>query len=607
MKPKQYKVTFQPQGRSVYVLAGTKVIEAAAVAGIVVNTPCGGSGICGKCKIRIVKGSDSPTDADKGFFKADELEQNWRLACQNFINTDCVIEVPQSSQLAGGGVIQTDSATSASEVLPSIRKIYVELSAPDMHDAAADLLRLQRITGKCKMQLSQIRQLPEILRQNNFKGTAIMADHHLIGFEPGDTTDKCFGIACDIGTTTVVTALYDLTDGTEVAVVSTMNPQISFGDDVISRITHSGSCDTCLADMHDMIINEINQMIGQLCEKTKVAPSDIYEIAFAGNTTMEHLLCGIDPSALGQMPFVPAYSRALVLDAVDLKIAINPSGVIYVFPIIGGFVGGDTVAGIVAADLANHSDTVIMVDIGTNGEIVLAHNGKLSAASAAAGPAFEGARISCGMRAMNGAIEKVKFSDDCICSTIGNVKPVGICGSGLIDAAAEMLRAGIIAPQGKLLGHDEVPAELPTALKKRLIKEDDGQYSFAVAADVKLTQKDIREMQLAIGAIRAGINIMLKKAGIEITQLKRVLLAGGFGSFIRRDNAQRIGLLPGGIAHDKISYIGNASLAGARLSLLSSNIRRKAEETALIVDHIELSLDMGFQNEFAEAMMFPEE
>ena len=330
---------------------------------------------------------------------------------------------------------------------------------------------------------------------------------------------------------------------------------------------------------------------------------------------MQHLLCGVDPSPMGAVPFAPAYARGLLLSARDMGIPINPNGMCYVFPVIGGFVGGDTVAGMLATRINEREGPVLMVDIGTNGEIVLAHDGELLAASTAAGPAFEGARISCGMRGARGAIEKVLLNGDVHLGVIGNVPAMGICGSGLIDLAAEMLRVGIVSPEGRLLPADELPTGLPSALARRVRTIDDGSTVFVLTdseggtthKSLSLTQRDIRELQLGSGAIRAGISMLLRKACLTSTDLKTVLIAGGFGGFIRRDNAQRLGLLPPDVHHKRIHYVGNVSLAGARWALLSLEARKHGEELARRARHVELSVDGDFQMEFAEAMIFPAE
>ena len=311
-------------------------------------------------------------------------------------------------------------------------------------------------------------------------------------------------------------------------------------------------------------------MIGQLCQQAGIPRERIYEVAFAGNTTMQQLLCGVDTSALGEVPFAPATGRALTFPAVELGLHIHPRGSGYVMPVIGGFVGGDTVAGVLATGMAEADGPTLFVDIGTNGEIVLQAGGKLRAASTAAGPAFEGARISCGMRGCTGAIEKVVVDGRLRTNVIGNVPPVGLCGSGLIDVAAELLRHGLLTPQGRLQTPDQLPSDVLPDLAQRLVLHE-GKVAFLLASaaetggdrPIVLTQRDLRELQLATGAIRAGIAILLRQAGLGPKDLRRVLIGGGFGNFIRRSNAQRIGLLPCEIEHRRIRYMGNTSLAGA--------------------------------------------
>ncbi|MDD5134047.1 MAG: ASKHA domain-containing protein [Phycisphaerae bacterium] len=509
MNQQQYKVRFQcrqaspsgQQGRTVYVLAGAKVIEAAAQAGIIIETPCGGEGLCKKCKIKILSGQDSGE----------------ALACQTIVDGDMVVEVSPSSLLT----------------------------------------KLDKITVSSDMPIVEFD-----------------------GQHPCDK-EKCCGVAVDVGTTTLAASLIYLGKKTEVAVAGAMNPQISLGDDVISRIKYASNGG--LAELQGVVVSQVNELIETLCKQGGVDRENICEVAIAGNTTMEHLVCGVSPESLGYLPFEPVYRGGDQRDAAELKIAINSKGKVYVFPIVGGFVGGDTVAGMLAADILNQPSPLLFVDIGTNGEIVLVKDGKIMAASTAAGPAFEGAGISCGMRAAVGAIEKVKFSNnEWVYGVIGNVAPTGICGSGLIDITAELLNTGIVDSSGRM-----------------------NRPEFVIADKVKITQKDIRQVQLAVGAIRAGINIMLKKAGVKTTELKKVLVAGGFGSFIRRNHAQRIGLLPGGIEHEKISFIGNSSLAGAKLSLMSIKVRQRAGELAEQTKHTTLSTEGCFQNEFAEAMIFP--
>jgi len=613
MSDNQVRVTFQPQGRAVHVLPGTKVLEAAGRAVLTLNTPCGGAGLCGKCRVRFTSGVCPPLPVERKWFTPDELNEGWRLACQARICAQSVITIPPQSLYADGHQIITRSTAAKGGIEPAVRKVFVRLPQPTLKHNQPDLLRLENPVGPMRADLDVLRNLPADLRKGNFTGTAVLADHHLIDFEQGDTTSLCMGIAFDVGTTTLAGSLLDLGSGEELAISSAINPQVSYGDDVLSRIAHAGKSPGALAELHHSLTAGLAELAQKLCHQAGANPQNVYEVAIAGNTTMQHLLCGIDPSALGQLPFVPAVARGLMVPARELNLPVHPRAMAYVYPVVGGFVGGDTVAGMLVSELADQDAPVLMIDIGTNGEIVLASNGRLLAASTAAGPAFEGARISCGMRATAGAIEKVVTVDgDLRFSVIADTPPVGLCGSGLIDLAAELLTCGLISPEGRLAGPDELPDSLPSAFRQRVHLEDAGEASFELvppagqASAVKLTQRDVRELQLATAAIRAGVNILLKRAKLKTPDLSRVLIAGGFGSFIRRNNAQRIGLLPAGIDHSRILYVGNVSLAGARWALLSTRARRRAEQLARRAIHVELSQDPLFSEEFAQALLFPE-
>ncbi len=615
MKRRQLQVTFLPTQRSVYVLVGTKILEAAARAGLTIETPCGGAGTCGKCRVRILDGAPEPTEVEKNIYTPGEIRHGWRLACQAQVQRQTRVHVPENSLFADYHRIFQQAQASVGEVRPAVRKVYVDLPAPTLDDSTPDLLRLQRQVGPVKADITMLRKLPRMLRKNGFKGTAVLADDHLIEFESGDTRQSCYGLAFDVGTTTLVGSLLNLCSGEEVAVASRMNPQASFGSDVMSRIQYASGGDRAEGELRDAVVGALSEMTCEMCSVAGIECSHIYEAAIAGNTTMEHLLCGIQVDPLGKVPFVPAYGRGLMVPAGELSLAINPRATAYLFPIIGGFVGGDAVAGILATDMTAHDEPVLLVDIGTNGEIVLWCRGRMWTASTAAGPAFEGARISCGMTAASGAVAKVVFNEDVSYSVIGDVTPTGICGSALVDLVAELLRAGIVNASGRLLPTGELPGDLPEALKRRVRLNEGDQTSFVftdndddgLTPPLALTQRDVREVQLATGAIRAGVNILLNRAGLKIADVARVYLAGGFGSFIRRSNAQRIGLLPCGIEHNRINYVGNASLNGARLALVSTRARRRAEQLARMAEHVQLSQDPEFQTRFSEAMLFPDE
>ncbi|MFW5841504.1 MAG: ASKHA domain-containing protein, partial [Planctomycetota bacterium] len=583
MIDQQFCLTLQPAGRRVWALAGTSVLEAVARAGLVIDTPCGGKGTCGKCRVRIVEGAAEPTSEDRAIFPAGKLDDGWRLACQCRIRRPMIVEIDETCLFAASSRIVTDSACQAWPVDPAVRKTHLRLTAPSLEDDAADLLRLESELGAVRVDLDLLQNLGPTLRKADFDITATVADGQLIAIEPGDTTDRCYGLAVDLGTTTLVASLIDLVAGRQVDMESMINPQVQFGDDVVSRIQHATSSRQAAVRQRQAVVEAINRMVGLLCGRGGVEPDSIYEMALAGNTTMEHLLCGLDVSQLGQLPFSPAFARGLLLKPLSLGLSIRSTGRVYAFPVIGGFVGGDTVACLLAGGMARSGKPELLVDVGTNGEIVLCCDGQIWAASTAAGPAFEGARIAHGMRAGVGAIEKVVCDNGRLeISVIGNGPARGICGSGLIDLLAELLRSGVVGCEGLLRSGQDLPESAGPDLARRVIPGPGGQPMLRLAENpggeaICLTQRDIREVQLGTGAIRAGISILLDKAGIGPEKLDRVLLAGGFGSFIRRSNAQRIGLLPGQIEHHRIHYVGNASLAGARQVLLSAQARSQAD------------------------------
>jgi uncharacterized 2Fe-2S/4Fe-4S cluster protein (DUF4445 family) len=559
---KQIKITFEPTGRSVWVLPGTLVSEAAARCGLALEMPCGGTGTCGKCRVRFVSNAPEPTKACLDVLDEAELAAGWRLACQIKANRDKVITIPETSRFRRQLQILTDS------------EAIIEKSADDRGDG----------------------DLP--------------ADIKLAG-------GRNFAVAFDVGTTTLVGELLSLPDGAEQAIAAGMNPQVSFGDDVVSRIKRAMAGGAFADELRDAIRGALDTLIDELCEKASVSRDEIRAVSFSGNTTMQHLLCGFDVSSLSVLPFSPARYEAWSGPAAELGLAIGSGATAYVLPVIGGFVGGDTVAGILSTRMAGLSaeadGPVAMIDIGTNGEIVLAVGGQLYAASAAAGPAFEGARISSGMRAATGAIEKVVFNDDVRFSVIGGAEPIGICGSALVDVAAGLLRAKLMNSTGRILSPEELDGSIQPTLRNRLRKDRTGQWEFALTRgddnqpDVTIQQRDIRELQLAAGALRAGLGILLAQAGLTPSDLRQVIIAGGFGSFIRRANAQRIGLIPAVVRHEHINYVGNASLHGAKWVLVSAAARARAEQLATEVKHVELSADMDFQSAFAESMIFPEE
>ncbi|NLE39360.1 MAG: DUF4445 domain-containing protein [Pirellulaceae bacterium] len=613
MREIEVAVTVEPLGKTVHVLQGTRLIEAVANAGVTLDQPCGGEGTCGKCRVRMKQGACEPTLVDQDCFSPDEIRRGWRLACQAVVEEPAVVDVPETSLLPSRHKILVDAANGTPRVAdPSLRKRYVELEPPTREDDSPDMIRLESVVGPLRADIDMLRMLPARLREHAFRGTVVMNDEKLIDFEPGNTEKECHAVAIDLGTTTLGALLLDVPSGHQRAVASRSNPQTALGGDVLSRILHAREHAEGLHELHRIIVEAVDEMVGELAADAGIRREHIYKLTISGNTTMQQLFCRIDTRSLAEVPFVPTAARQVVLSASKLGVNIHPRGRIYVMPVIGGFVGGDTVSGILATGLVESTAPTLFVDIGTNGEIVLFVNGQLTAASTAAGPAFEGARISQGMRGTTGAIEKVLFEDRLHLHVVGNVAPAGLCGSALIDVAALLLDHGILSSDGRLPPADELPTTVPQDLRRRVISDRRGTAfvlaetaETAIEKPILVTQRDFRELQLASGAIRAGTAILLKRAGLPPEELDRVLIGGGFGNFIRRSNAQRIGLLPTSIPRSRIRYQGNTSLAGACLAALSRTARAQAEQLARQTKHVDLSSDSEFQNAFAEAMVFP--
>ncbi|MBL7114576.1 MAG: DUF4445 domain-containing protein [Kiritimatiellae bacterium] len=609
---KEFKVTFEPSGRTVYVLPGTILLEAADRAGFVIETPCGGMGTCGKCLVRVTDG-DCPVCAhSRKVLSDDQLAGGMRLACQCKVETDLTVEVPESSLFqVGHQILQSD--TGETVVLnPDVKKRFLNLVPPSREDGRSDVERLEAASD-CAVDLAVVRDLPSILREQDFSVTATVLRDRIVRVEAGDKTDCLYGMAFDVGTTTLVGTLIDLVTGADMVVVSCMNPQTSFGDDVVSRIKKCRDEADGLSQLQGCIVEAVNALIADAASQTGIRTDDIMSVALSGNTAMQQILCGIDPKALGEIPFVPVFRETLKSTCSRVGLTAHACGEVMVFPQIGGFVGGDTVAGILATGMDRVEAPVLLVDVGTNGEIVLAHDGRLIATSVAAGPAFEGARIINGMRATTGAIEKVVLNHDVEVNIIGDAKASGLCGTGLIDAVSALLRSGVMDETGRILDPDELSADVPNAIRERVVPTD-GQNDFVLVhrdetengEPLVLYQKDIRELQLANGAIRAGISILIQMEGLTPDDLHEVLLAGAFGNFIRRSSALRIGMLPA-VPAERIRFVGNTASFGAKRALLSSDEAERAEQILARVTHVDLSLRPDFQMEFGAAMLFPEE
>ncbi len=588
--------------------AGTTLLRALVEMGVDLDAVCGGAGTCGKCRVQLRGMVSDPTDEERALLDPDELRAGIRLACQTKVVGECVVTAPDARALTVPTIL-TEGRREQVPMAPNARDVELTLVPPSLEGNPSDLEDLLAALAHAgepsiTVPLPVLQGLPESLRRVGSPIRVRLVGEELIGVYPAGDRRPLLGVAVDIGTTTVVGKLLDLRSGHVLAVASRLNAQRVFGEDVITRIQHAGRSQVDLRSLQERIVGVINEIVAELCQG-RAEPSDIVEMVCVGNTVMAHLALGVTPHWLAQYPYVPAFRCAIHCRAGELGISIHEQAHLYFFPGIGRFVGGDTVGVIIAAGLDAPGGARLAVDVGTNGEIVLSASGRLLACSTAAGPAFEGAHISHGMRAATGAIDRVELVDgDIRCHVVGETQPRGICGSGLIDAVAVLLRTGLMEASGRLLSPQDCPGGTSEALRARL-RLVDGERAFFLAEDVYVTQRDLREVQLAKGAIAAGARILMRQLDIRPEELAEVLLAGAFGNFLRRDSAIRIGLLPR-VAAEKVSFIGNAACAGAEMALLSTAQRARAEALAQKVEYVEISAMPDFQDIFAEEMMFPE-
>ena len=603
MIQKKLEVVYQPFGKSTRVPPGTTLFSAAHWIGLPIDSTCGGRGTCGKCKVQILEGSSEITTADRKQLRAVELDEGWRLSCQAKVYQDTAVNVPELLRVPKAATMGVNRLVLLD---PNVRKVYVELIEPDLEDQRSDVERLQdALTAEgfdMKADLALLRKLPGALRAAGFKVTAVLGGDRLIAVEPGDTREESYGVAFDLGTTTVVGTLMNLRTGMAEGVGSTLNGQAPYGADVISRISHGMQGEEARQELRDAILATMNGILAQLYASAGVAQDNVYEMVVVGNATMLHLLFGIDATPISMMPFTPAFREPLYLAVRDVGLDIHPDGYLQTLPIIGAYVGADIVSGVVATGLAREEKLRVMVDVGTNGEIVLGSSKRVLCTAAPAGPAFEGSQIKCGMRATDGAIEGVTLTDHVELQVIGgDVVPRGLCGSGLVDIVAQLLLAGLLDPSGKMKSPEDVP-EHP--LSDRLITVE-GVRAFLLAPNVYLSQRDVRELQFAKGSIATGIKVLMDVMGVTAEDLDEVLLAGSFGSYLNPESAKIIGLVPP-VHVDRILSVGNTAGEGAKMTLLSFRERQVAFELPEKIEYVELSGRSDFNDSFVSVLKFPE-
>jgi uncharacterized 2Fe-2S/4Fe-4S cluster protein (DUF4445 family) len=603
------EITFMPQNRVVDAVIDSCLMQVAREASIDMESSCSGKGTCGKCLIQIVDGeADAPHDDESRHITAENLDQGVRLACRSKVTGSAGYQV-----LEGGGKkhrIQSEGFMPEFSLNPNISKKYIEVEKPTLEDNMDDVSRLERAAGVSfgeNLPLTFLNQIPGVLRSGGFKVTLVLAGDDLVGIEPGDTTSLCYGAAVDIGTTTVVVSLVDLVTGEELVACSMINPQKGHGLDVLSRIQHVKEHPGGLDELSRIVRECLSSLIDEACQEAEVAPRYIYEITVAANSTMTHLFLGIDPSGIGKSPYVPAFAQGVNVPASQLGFAISPFGSVYCLPSVSGYIGADIVAGVLCAELADKDERALFIDIGTNGEIAFSSKGKIFSCSTAAGPALEGMNISCGMRAANGAIEKVFINGDVEIHTIGGKAAVGLCGSGIIDAVGELIKVGAITPSGRFVKLQ--PGDDPPWAHR--LQKSDGKACFVLSAGengrgpIAITQKDIRQVQLATGAILSGILALLSNLGIAHQDIDRVYMAGGFGFHVRMESFSRLGVIPMELI-DRVTLIGNSSNSGAILCLLSKKHRKEAACLARKIEYTELSCFPDYDKLFTKCLSFPD-
>jgi len=600
---------------------GDTIWEALQNTDIELASDCGGLGTCGKCKIKVLSEIDPPSIQERKLLDEQELEQGIRLACRTRLFHDTVISKVEAETEEEYLKILTTSHhlthryVPTSELEPLISKQRLALPPNIRQDGLSDLGAIKLGLGSgyndLKATLNCLHALPQKLKETRFCGMAVLHEHCLLDWQNQDKADSGYGLVFDLGTSTLVGKLFNLADGGEVAVTSCLNSQRRRGADLISRLTYIREHTKGLENLRRLVVNDLNQLTRRLLLTAGLQPKDIFIAIAAGNTTMQHILLGLSPAGIAEAPFLPVLTDGVIVGAKEVGLPLHPSALLYVMPVKSGYIGGDLLSFVMISGVAEQEDEIILgLDLGTNGEIFLGNGKRLLTCSAAAGPALEGARISRGMIAKAGAIEGVSFEEgELHYRVIGNIKPKGICGSGLIDLVATLLRCGIIDQEGLIRLPQQKMAE---GLSSRVINRE-GVNDFLIAhpeesydnSPIYLTQKDVRELQLAKGAIAAGIKMLIDELGIGIQDIHRVYLAGALGNYVDPYSTIFTGLLPA-VNPDIVRSLGNAASTGASLVLLVKRYWQTATELTQFIEHIELSSRTEFNQYFIEHMAFPE-
>ncbi|VEN74586.1 Ferredoxin [Candidatus Desulfarcum epimagneticum] len=626
---KKHKLTFQPGDVTVEAAHGENLIRAAMEAGVHINASCGGEGVCGKCRVIVEKGEVKGGITEK--LSREDIEKGYRQACLTTIESDVVIRIPVESAMdraafsfvkkprtkAREAEFRLDDLKEEGLFTPQVEKRYLELPEPSKTDNLPDMARLVSHLkidhGETLLaaNLPVIRKTPDVMRENGFKVTATLArpvrenrKSQIINIQGGDATGRNYAIAMDIGTTTLYGQLIDLNTGDVLAWEGDYNGQISYGEDVITRIVFAGK-EGGLEKLHDAVVKNINELIQKMRVKSGVEKDDISSITLAGNTTMTQLLLKINPAHIRLSPYVPASTLFPPIHARDLGIDLEDHALALVYPAISSYVGGDIVAGVMASGMYRTEEVTLFIDIGTNAEIVIGNRDWLACAACSAGPAFEGGGITFGMRASKGAIEDFSIDPhtfEPMNITIGNVRPKGVCGSGLITIAAALFDEGVIDSGGKFNRDLDTPR----------IRETEGIWEYVLAwkedsqvdRDIVLTEPDIDNLIRAKGAIYSGFMTLLEEVGLGVGDIERIFLAGGFGSYVDLERSMTIGLLPE-IDPGKIRFLGNGSLMGAKISSLTNHVRQEVVEVVKKITNFELSETPSYMDSYIAALFLP--
>ncbi len=593
------KLRLLPSGREEYVQSGRTFLAALRRANAPVTSGCGGRGRCGLCRVQFLVQAPEPSPADREHITSSDLATGWRLACAHTVERETTVLVPE---LAAGAQDKVRSAAGEVQALfPAARQAAVTLPPPAAD--RAHVSRLEEALGR-KVLARPWSLSPLSAAETGAPFTMTTVGRKLVALVPGGVPGGPYGVALDVGTTTVAAYVLDLGSGREVGARAAHNRQGSYGADVVSRVSYAQQeGESGLRELQRAIRETINHLLEELLEETGLEPRDLVHAAVVGNPAMLHLVLGADPACLGQAPFAPLWRRWLTVDAGVLGLELNPGAPVDFLPVVSGYVGADVVAGAVSCDIHNASEPVVFLDLGTNGEIVLAAAGRMVACSAAAGPAFEAVGIACGMSALAGAVSRVEIDDDVRCGTIGSAPPKGLCGTGLTDAVAELLKVGIVDSKGKMAGCGG-----SAAVAERITGEGKARRFLLARGErpVYLAQSDVRKLQLAKAALRSGLDVLLSQAGLEAAEVERVYLAGAFGAHMRVESLVRIGLLPQ-CFREKVEQTGNAAGAGAKDVLCDRRLARDARRVARRMEFVELASEKEFGRRYVERMWFPEQ